>query len=170
MFYILLIFPWPLFLGMWLQFNFIHFCLQMKFVESILSNNTTDDHCQEFVTQKGLVPLLSILGLPNLPIDFPSSAACQAVAGVCKSILVFFTTSSWSHALSVAVILWHFQVNAHYFSTDFLISKLFAKWLAASCCWNILAKLEHCSSGGAKIWLHCISDLPLFPSLNYHIS
>lgn len=60
----------------------------MKFVESILSNNTTDDHCQEFVTQKGLLPLVTILGLPNLPIDFPTSAACQAVAGVCKSILV----------------------------------------------------------------------------------
>ncbi|XP_063064393.1 E3 ubiquitin-protein ligase HUWE1 isoform X4 [Engraulis encrasicolus] len=59
----------------------------MKFVESILSNNTTDDHCQEFVTQKGLLPLVSILGLPNLPIDFPTSPACQAVAGVCKSIL-----------------------------------------------------------------------------------
>uniref|UniRef100_A0A8C5F2F4 HECT-type E3 ubiquitin transferase n=1 Tax=Gopherus evgoodei TaxID=1825980 RepID=A0A8C5F2F4_9SAUR len=60
----------------------------MKFVESILSNNTTDDHCQEFVSQKGLLPLVTILGLPNLPIDFPTSAACQAVAGVCKSILV----------------------------------------------------------------------------------
>ena len=59
----------------------------MKFVEAILSNNTTDDHCREFVTQKGLVPLMGILGLPNLPIDFPSSPSCQAVAIVCKSIL-----------------------------------------------------------------------------------
>ena len=63
--------------------------LQMKFVESILSNNTTDDHCQEFVAQRGLRPLVTILGLPNLPVDFPTSAACQAVAGVCKSILVW---------------------------------------------------------------------------------
>ncbi|XP_031465368.1 E3 ubiquitin-protein ligase HUWE1-like [Phasianus colchicus] len=60
---------------------------KMKFVESILSNNTTDDHCQEFVAQRGLRPLVTILGLPNLPVDFPTSAACQAVAGVCKSIL-----------------------------------------------------------------------------------
>ncbi|TRZ04704.1 hypothetical protein HGM15179_022403 [Zosterops borbonicus] len=67
---------------------------QMKFVESILSNNTTDDHCQEFVAQRGLRPLVTILGLPNLPVDFPTSAACQAVAGVCKSILV-----SWKYIL-----------------------------------------------------------------------
>ncbi|KAL8595169.1 hypothetical protein ACOMHN_013842 [Nucella lapillus] len=59
----------------------------MKFVEAILSNNSTDDHCREFVTQKGLLPLMGILGLPNLPIDFPASPACQAVASVCKSIL-----------------------------------------------------------------------------------
>ena len=59
----------------------------MKFVEAILSNNSTDDHCKEFVKQKGLVPLLQILSLPNLPIDFPSSTACQSVAQVCKAIL-----------------------------------------------------------------------------------
>ncbi|RUS89503.1 hypothetical protein EGW08_002736 [Elysia chlorotica] len=59
----------------------------MKFVEAILSNNSTADHCREFVAQKGLKPLMSILGLPNLPIDFPSSAACQAVSSACKSVL-----------------------------------------------------------------------------------
>ncbi|KAH9508169.1 E3 ubiquitin-protein ligase huwe1, partial [Bulinus truncatus] len=59
----------------------------MKFVEAILSNNSTDDHCKEFVAQNGLKPLMSILGLPNLPIDFPSSTACQAVSSACKSVL-----------------------------------------------------------------------------------
>ena len=49
----------------------------MKFVDAILSNNSTDDHCREFVAQKGLVPLMGILGLPNLPIDFPAHTACQ---------------------------------------------------------------------------------------------
>lgn len=60
----------------------------MKFVDAILSNNSTDDHCREFVAQKGLVPLLSILGLPNLPVDYPVAQAAQSVASVCKSILV----------------------------------------------------------------------------------
>ncbi|XP_043484818.1 E3 ubiquitin-protein ligase HUWE1 isoform X4 [Leptopilina heterotoma] len=59
----------------------------MKFVDAILSNNSTDDHCREFVNQDGLVPLLSILGLPNLPVDYPVAQAAQAVASVCKSIL-----------------------------------------------------------------------------------
>ncbi|KAG8199864.1 hypothetical protein JTE90_015857 [Oedothorax gibbosus] len=59
----------------------------MRFVDAILSNNSTDDHCREFVKQKGLVPLMSILGLPNLPIDFPVTPTCQAISSVCKSIL-----------------------------------------------------------------------------------
>ncbi|XP_037091019.1 E3 ubiquitin-protein ligase HUWE1-like [Pollicipes pollicipes] len=59
----------------------------MKFVDAILSNNSTDDHCREFVSQNGLAPLLGILGLPNLPLDFPQAPACQAVASVCKSVL-----------------------------------------------------------------------------------
>ncbi|KAH9508172.1 E3 ubiquitin-protein ligase huwe1 [Bulinus truncatus] len=58
----------------------------MKFVEAILSNNSTDDHCKEFVAQNGLKPLMSICRLPNLPIDFPSSTACQAVSSACKSV------------------------------------------------------------------------------------
>ncbi|GFT18781.1 e3 ubiquitin-protein ligase HUWE1 [Nephila pilipes] len=59
----------------------------MRFVDAILSNNSTDDHCREFVRQKGLVPLMAILGLPNLPIDFPVTPTCQAISSVCKSIL-----------------------------------------------------------------------------------
>lgn len=59
----------------------------MRFVDAILSNNSTDDHCREFVRQKGLIPLMAILGLPNLPVDFPVTQTCQAVASVCKSIL-----------------------------------------------------------------------------------
>ncbi|CAO1370647.1 unnamed protein product [Diamesa hyperborea] len=62
----------------------------MKFLEAILSNNSTDDHCREFVTLGGLRPLLSILSLPNFPVtscNSPITATAQAVASVCKSIL-----------------------------------------------------------------------------------
>ncbi|OQR79954.1 E3 ubiquitin-protein ligase HUWE1-like [Tropilaelaps mercedesae] len=58
-----------------------------KFVDAILSNNSTDDHCKEFIRQRAHVPLLRILALPNLPLDFPISPACIGVASVCKSIL-----------------------------------------------------------------------------------
>lgn len=59
----------------------------MKFIDAILSNNSTDDHCREFVDKGGLVPLLKILGLPNLPVYCPVTNPAQAVATVCKSIL-----------------------------------------------------------------------------------
>lgn len=60
----------------------------MKLVDAILSNNSTDDHCREFVNHGGLQPLLRILSLPNLPVDNPITASAQGVAAVCKSILV----------------------------------------------------------------------------------
>lgn len=59
----------------------------MRFVESILSNNSTEDHCQEFIQQNGLDPLFSILALPNLPLDFALTNACLQVSSVFKSIL-----------------------------------------------------------------------------------
>ena len=59
----------------------------MRFVEGVISNNTTDDHGNEFVKLGGLKPLLDILQMKNLPIDFPSSQACQCVATLCKSTL-----------------------------------------------------------------------------------
>ena len=61
---------------------------QVHFVDSILSNNSTDDHIREFVSQGGLTPLLRLLSLPSLPLDFPTSTACATVTGACKSILV----------------------------------------------------------------------------------
>ncbi|XP_048517112.1 E3 ubiquitin-protein ligase HUWE1 isoform X3 [Dendroctonus ponderosae] len=59
----------------------------MKFIDAILSNNSTDDHCREFVQKGGLKPLLRLLGLSNLPADCPVTNPAQAVATVCKSIL-----------------------------------------------------------------------------------
>ena len=59
----------------------------MKFVDAILSNNSTDDHIREFVRHQGLEPLIKILSLPNLPLDFPSSPACQSIGIVSRSIL-----------------------------------------------------------------------------------
>lgn len=73
----------------------------MKFIDSILSNNSTDDHCREFCDKGGIVPLLKILGLPNLPVDCPVTNPAQAVATVCKSILnLAHEPFLFSHGLS----------------------------------------------------------------------
>eukprot|EP00794_Sanderia_malayensis_P006098 gene6098-6802_t len=60
----------------------------MKFLENILSNNGTDDHCTEFVSLGGLEPLLDLLNLANMPLEFPLLPACQSLSAVCKSIVV----------------------------------------------------------------------------------
>ena len=62
----------------------------MRFVDAILSNNSTEDHCREYLQSGGLVPLFTILRLPNLPPDFPSSSPCNSVASVFKTLLVSF--------------------------------------------------------------------------------
>ena len=60
----------------------------MRFLDAILSNNSTDDHCQEFLNQNGLVPLFKLMQLPNLPLDFPLLPACFSISTVFKTILV----------------------------------------------------------------------------------
>lgn len=59
----------------------------MRFLDAILTNNSTDDHVREFLRQDGLVPLLKLMRLKNLPIDFPTTQSCNAVSSVCRSIL-----------------------------------------------------------------------------------
>lgn len=59
----------------------------MRFVDAILTNNSTDDHVREFLRQDGLVPLLRLMRLKNLPIDFPATQACAGISSVCRSIL-----------------------------------------------------------------------------------
>lgn len=59
----------------------------MRFVDAILTNNSTDDHVREFLRQEGLVPLLRLMRLKNLPIDFPTTQACAGISSVCRSIL-----------------------------------------------------------------------------------
>lgn len=59
----------------------------MRFVDAILTNNSTDDHVREFLRQDGLVPLLRLMRLKNLPIDFPSTQACGGISSVCRSII-----------------------------------------------------------------------------------
>ncbi len=60
----------------------------VHFLDAILSNNSTDDHMKEFINQGGMGPLLKLLALPVLPLDFPTSAACTAITGACRSIMV----------------------------------------------------------------------------------
>lgn len=60
----------------------------VHFLDAILSNNSTDDHMREFIGQGGMHPLLMLLSLPVLPLDFPTSAACTAITGACRSIMV----------------------------------------------------------------------------------
>ncbi|OQV13392.1 E3 ubiquitin-protein ligase HUWE1 [Hypsibius exemplaris] len=60
-----------------------------KFVEAVLTSNSTDDHCREFIRQDGLKPLMEIFRLPNLPLEFPMMPACQAANALVKSVVAY---------------------------------------------------------------------------------
>lgn len=83
---------------------FAMFC-QMKFIQAIVSNNATDDHCQEFQSHGGLPILFQLLHLRALPMDFPASPACQSVANLVKSILVSGLHASRSRTRNTSCFL-----------------------------------------------------------------
>ena len=56
-------------------------------MEAMLSSNATDDHCNAFAEQGGIKPLLSLLTLPHLPLDFAGCHACDSIAAVVKSMI-----------------------------------------------------------------------------------
>lgn len=76
----------------------------MKFVGAILSNNSTEDHCKEFVALGGLKYVVKLLSMPNLPADYAVTPAAQAVANVCKSILVCLKLISISNSCEIITI------------------------------------------------------------------
>ena len=59
-----------------------------KFLDSMLSNNNTPDHCKEFIAAGGVPVLLKLVSLKSLPLDFPTSAAAQQVASVLRVVFV----------------------------------------------------------------------------------
>ncbi|XP_064399727.1 E3 ubiquitin-protein ligase HUWE1-like isoform X3 [Halichondria panicea] len=59
----------------------------IRFLDAILTNNSTKDHVIEFSKQGGLKPLIQLLALPTLPVDFPSSHGFNALCSTCRGIL-----------------------------------------------------------------------------------
>ena len=59
-----------------------------KFLDSMLSNNKTPDHCKEFISAGGVQVLLKLDSLKSLPLDFPTSQAAQQVASVLRVVFV----------------------------------------------------------------------------------
>ena len=59
-----------------------------KFLENMLSNNNTADHCRVFIKEGGLQVLIQLISLRALPIDFATSTAAAQIAAVLRIILV----------------------------------------------------------------------------------
>ena len=62
----------------------------VNFVDCMLGTSSSDDHIKDFVSAGGLYPLVSLLSLPALPLNFPISTACNTVISACKAVLVSY--------------------------------------------------------------------------------
>uniref|UniRef100_H2YZN3 Uncharacterized protein n=1 Tax=Ciona savignyi TaxID=51511 RepID=H2YZN3_CIOSA len=58
-----------------------------KFIQAIVSNNT-GDHCTKFHEHGGVPVLLTLLRLPSVPLDFPTSAACQSITNLTQTVFI----------------------------------------------------------------------------------
>ena len=57
-----------------------------KFLDTMLSNNNTPDHCKAFIQEGGLPVLIQLLSLRALPIEFPNSQAANQIAQVLRTV------------------------------------------------------------------------------------
>lgn len=59
-----------------------------KFLDTMLSNNNTPDHCKAFIQEGGLPVLIQLLSLRALPIEFPNSQAASQIAQVLRTVFL----------------------------------------------------------------------------------
>uniref|UniRef100_F6XN27 HECT-type E3 ubiquitin transferase n=1 Tax=Ciona intestinalis TaxID=7719 RepID=F6XN27_CIOIN len=76
-----------------------------KFIQAIVSNNT-GDHCTKFNETGGIAILLHLLRLPSLPLDFPTSAACQSITNLTQTVFILLRAptvvgESLAHVLDI---------------------------------------------------------------------
>lgn len=77
-----------------------------KFLDTMLSNNNTPDHCKAFIQEGGLPVLIQLISLRALPIEFPSSQAANQIAQVLRVILILSKDKSVLEATLQEVDSW----------------------------------------------------------------
>ena len=77
-----------------------------KFLESMLSNNNTADHCKVFINEGGVPVLIQLVSLRALPIEFSSSTAANHIASVLRILLVLSKETSVLEATLNEILRW----------------------------------------------------------------
>lgn len=84
-----------------------------KFLDSMLSNNNTPDHCKEFIQAGGVPVLLKLVTLRALPLEFPTSQAAQQIAQVLRVVFVLAKDMSVLKATVKVVKEWLDKYEEH---------------------------------------------------------